>query len=378
MRVLIAGAGIGGLTAGLSLHAAGFEVTVIEAVRELRPLGLGINLLPHAVGELTALGLGDELARISVATAENVYCDQFGKALYTEERGLAGGYRWPQYSVHRGRLQSLLLAAVRDRLGPHAVRTGTRLLDFEQDADAVRVRVPGAEIEAAALVGADGLHSAVRARLHPDQGPLLWSGVRMWRGAAEARPFLGGRTSVIARGAGNAELVAYPIGPSLINWVALVPVGEPGPLPGDANWNTPGRAEEVLEHFGSWDLGWLDVPALIGDSPAILEYPMVDRDPLPAWGEGRVTLLGDAAHPMYPVGANGASQAIVDARVLAEQLALDFPRGLAAYEKARREATAAVVAANREMQRTGDARSPEELARITATYRRATRADHHR
>ncbi|MFI0735379.1 flavin-dependent oxidoreductase [Streptomyces sp. NPDC021225] len=377
MRVLIAGAGIGGLTAALSLHAAGIEATVIEAVRELRPLGLGINLLPHAVGELTALGLGEDLARISVATAENVYCDPSGNTLFTEARGLAGGYRWPQYSVHRGRLQALLLAAVYDRLGPQAVRTGARLLDFEQDADGVRARVPGAEIQAAALIGADGLHSAVRARLHPDQGPLLWSGVRMWRGAAEAGPFPGGRSMIIARGPSGAELIAYPIGPSLVNWVAMVTVAEPGPLPGGADWNSPGRADEVLEHFGAWDLGRLDVPALIENSPEILEYPMVDRDPLPTWGEGRVTLLGDAAHPMYPVGANGASQAIVDARVLAEELARDFSRGLAAYEKARREATAAVVAANREMQRSGDARSPEELARITTTYRRATRADHH-
>ncbi|MEU5614060.1 FAD-dependent monooxygenase [Streptomyces sparsogenes] len=376
MGVLIAGAGIGGLTAALALHAAGIEATVVEAVRELRPLGLGINLLPHAVGELTALGLGDALARIGVATARNVYCDQAGNTLFTEERGLAGGYRWPQYSVHRGRLQSLLLAAVRDRLGQHAVRTGARLLDFEQDADAVRVRVPGAELEAEALVGADGLHSAVRARLHPDQGPLLWAGVRMWRGAAEAGPFLDGRSMVIARGDRNAELIAYPIGPSLINWVAMVPVAEPGPLPGDANWNQPGRAEEVLEHFGGWTLGRLDVSDLITGSPAILAYPMVDREPLPAWGRGRVTLLGDAAHPMYPVGANGASQTVVDARVLAGELARDIPRGLRAYENRRREATAAVVAANREMQRSWHARSPEELARITTTYRRATRADH--
>jgi 2-polyprenyl-6-methoxyphenol hydroxylase-like FAD-dependent oxidoreductase len=374
MRVLIAGAGIGGLTAALSLHAAGIEAAVIEGARELRPLGVGINLLPHAVRELIELGLGEDLARIGVATAGNVYCDQSGNTLFTEPRGIAGGYRWPQYSVHRGQLQMLLLAAVHERLGPCAVRTGTRLVGFEQDAGTVRVQVPGTEIEAAVLVGADGLHSAVRARLHPGQGPLQWSGVRMWRGVTEVEPFLSGQSMAIARGEGKAQLVAYPIGPSLVNWVAQMRVAEPGPLPGDANWNQPGRAEDVLRYFGRWDLGWLDVPGLIKNSAMILEYPMVDHDPLPSWGDGRVTLLGDAAHPMYPVGANGASQAILDAHVLADELARDFPGGLATYEKIRREATAAVIVANREMLRTGDTRSPEELARVTETYRRVTNA----
>jgi 2-polyprenyl-6-methoxyphenol hydroxylase-like FAD-dependent oxidoreductase len=374
MRVLIAGAGIGGLTAALTLHAVGIEATVIEGARELRPLGVGINLLPHAVHELTELGLGDELASIGVATAENVYCDRFGTKLFAEPRGLAGGYRSPQYSVHRGQLQMLLLSAVRERLGPQAVRTGTRLERFEQDGDTVRVRVPGDELETDVLVGADGLHSAVRAQLHPNQGPLLWSGVRMWRGATEAEPFLTGRSMIIVRGEGQVELIAYPIGQSLINWVAMVPVAAPGPLPGDANWNLPGRAEDVLPYF-DWDLGWFDVPGLIRNSTSIFEYPMVDRNPLPSWSEGRVTLLGDAAHPMYPVGANGGSQAIVDARALADELSWDFPGGLIPYEHTRREATAAVVAANREMQRTGDAKSAEELARITDAYRRDTGAD---
>ncbi|HEX5348544.1 MAG TPA: flavin-dependent oxidoreductase [Pseudonocardiaceae bacterium] len=378
MRVLIAGAGIGGLTAALSLHAAGIEATVIERAGELRPLGVGINLLPHAVRELTELGLGDDLANIGVPTAENVYCDQSGKTLFTEQRGIAGGYRWPQYSVHRGHLQMLLLSAVRHRCGPHAVRTGTRLLSFEQDADTVRVRVSGEEIDAAVLIGADGLHSAVRERLHPGQAPLLWSGVWMWRGVTEIEPFLSGRSMAIARGEGNAGLIAYPIGPSLVNWVAEVRVAESGPLPGDANWNQPGRAQDVLRYFGGWDLGWLDVPGLIRNSAMILEYPMVDRDPLPWWGQGRVTLLGDAAHLMYPVGANGASQAIVDAHVLADELARDFPEGLATYEKKRCEATAAIIAANREMLRTGDTRSPEELAGVTETYRRVTDAGNRR
>ncbi|NIY62871.1 flavin-dependent oxidoreductase [Streptomyces malaysiensis] len=373
MTVLIAGAGIGGLTAALSLHAAGVEAAVVESAREIRPLGVGINLLPHAVRELIELGLGDELAAIGVATAENVYCDRSGRRIFTEPRGVAQGYRWPQYSVHRGELQRLLLAAVRERLGADAVRTGAR--------DQVRVRVldraTGAveDTYARALIGADGLHSAVRAALHPRGGPLLWSGIRMWRGTTRAEPFLTGRSMVIVRD-GDAELVAYPIGGGRINWVCQVRMAEPGPLTGEAAWNRAGRLADVLPYFADWRLGWLDVPGLLTGSGEILEYPMVDREPLPWWGSGRVTLLGDAAHPMYPVGANGASQAVVDARVLARELARaeGVPAALARYETERREATAAVVRANRAMNRAG-ARTPEELARLTDTYRDTTGGD---
>ncbi|MER8156784.1 FAD-dependent monooxygenase [Streptomyces sp. NPDC094472] len=389
MSVLIAGAGIGGLAAALSLHAAGVGTAVVESAREIRPLGVGINLLPHAVRELIELGLGDELAAIGVATAENVYADRFGRRIFTEPRGMAQGYRWPQYSVHRGELQRLLLAAVRERLGADAVRTGARVVGFDDSAegagpaerDGVRVRILDRatrtveESAARALIGADGLHSAVRAALHPQDGPLLWSGIRMWRGTTRAAPFLTGRSMVIVRD-GDAELVAYPIGGGRVNWVCQVRVSEPGPLTGDAAWNRVGRLADVLPYFDHWRLGWLDVPGLLVNSGEILEYPMVDREPLPWWGSGRVTLLGDAAHPMYPVGANGASQAVVDARVLARELARtdDVPAALARYETERREATAAVVRANRAMNRAG-ARTPEELARVTDTYRDSTGSD---
>lgn len=383
MTVLIAGAGIGGLTAALSLHAAGIETAVVESAREIRPLGVGINLLPHAVRELIELGLGDELAAIGVATAENVYCDGSGRRIFTEPRGVAQGYRWPQYSVHRGELQRLLLAAVRERLGADAVRTGARVVGFDGSGgrDRVRVRVldraTGAveDTYTRALIGADGLHSAVRAALHPRGGPLLWSGIRMWRGTTRAEPFLTGRSMVIVRD-GDAELVAYPIGGGRINWVCQVRMSEPGPLTGEAAWNRAGRLADVLPYFADWRLGWLDVPGLLTGGGEILEYPMVDREPLPRWGSGRVTLLGDAAHPMYPVGANGASQAVVDARVLARELARaeGVPAALARYETERREATAAVVRANRAMNRAG-ARTPEELARLTDTYRDTTGGD---
>ncbi|MFE2446887.1 FAD-dependent monooxygenase [Streptomyces sp. NPDC059426] len=389
MSVLIAGAGIGGLAAALSLHAAGVGTAVVESAREIRPLGVGINLLPHAVRELIELGLGDELAAIGVATAENVYADRFGRQVFTEPRGMAQGYRWPQYSVHRGELQRLLLAAVRERLGADAVRTGTRVVGFDdageeagpRERGGVRVRLLDRatgtveESAARALIGADGLHSAVRAALHPQDGPLLWSGIRMWRGTTRAEPFLSGRSMVIVRD-GNAELVAYPIGGGRVNWVCQVRVSEPGPLTGEAAWNRVGRLADVLPYFDHWRLGWLDVPGLLVNSGEILEYPMVDREPLPRWGSGRVTLLGDAAHPMYPVGANGASQAVVDGRVLARELARadDVPTALARYETERREATAAVVRANRAMNRAG-ARTPEELARVTGTYRDTTGGD---
>ena len=375
MTVLVAGAGIGGLTAALSLRTAGIPVTVVESARRIRPLGVGINLLPHAVRELVELGLGGELAAIGVATAENVYCDHHGNRVFTEPRGMAAGYRWPQYSVHRGELQMLLLDAVRDR-----VRTGARVEDFEQTSRSVRVRLTDTgrseELEADALIGADGIRSAVRARLHPGEGPLLWSGTVMWRGTTTAPPMLTGRSMLIAMDDRHVQFLAYPIGRGRINWVAQVPMGEPGPLAEGGRWNRAGRPEDVLPHYEQWEFDWLDIPGLIRGSAGILEYPMVDREPLPSWGNGRVSLLGDAAHPMYPVGANGASQSVVDARVLARELAAtgDPVAGLTAYERARRDATAAVVLANRRMDRAAR-NDGAALGAVTATYRASTGAD---
>jgi 2-polyprenyl-6-methoxyphenol hydroxylase-like FAD-dependent oxidoreductase len=407
MRVVVAGAGIGGLTAALSLAEAGAEVTVLESVREIRPLGVGINLQPHAVRELIELGLGEELAATGIATAEHVYTNARGTILFREQRGAEAGYRWPQYSIHRGELQLLLLEAVRERLGRAAVRTGVRVVDFRAGDDAVRVRLvdraDGVESELSAdlLVGADGLHSAVRAGLHPGEGPLLWSGVRMYRGTAEAAPYLTGRSAVLALGVGGLGFIGYPIsrraadrGRALVNWVLQVPVAAPGPLAGEADWNSPANPAELMglldelgaaRGFDGWREHWLDLPALIGSGGPILRFPMVDRDPLAteangrSWGTGRVTLLGDAAHPMYPVGANGASQAIVDARVLAYHLVLTgalsggrdaLEAALAVYERERGEATAAVVAANRIMLRSDGA-----VSSVTAEYRKATGAE---
>ncbi|BFV55467.1 flavin-dependent oxidoreductase [Kitasatospora sp. CMC57] len=331
MRITIAGAGIGGLATALSLHAAGFEdVVVHEAAPEIRPLGVGINLLPHAVRELTELDLADRLAAIAVPTAELAYFNRYGQAVWAEPRGLAAGYRWPQYSVHRGRLQLLLLDAVRERLGGHAVRTGSRITSLRHDSDL--------------LVGADGIHSAVRSALYPDEGAPPWNGLVLWRGTTYGTPFLTGRSMIMA-GDGTQKFVAYPIGDGhLVNWIAEQPLhGEP---PERGNWNRPADPAAIAGHFADWTFDWLDVPALITAAEAAYEYPMVDRDPLPSWRRDDVVLLGDAAHAMYPVGSNGASQAIIDARVLAHSLATTG--GTAAYEELRRPATTALQLANRQ------------------------------
>jgi 2-polyprenyl-6-methoxyphenol hydroxylase-like FAD-dependent oxidoreductase len=334
MRVIVAGAGIGGLTTALSLHAAGIETLVIDSAAALRPLGVGINLMPHAVRELTELSLGDELAATGIPTAELVHFDRHGNRIWGFACGLNVGYHWPQYSIHRGELQMILVSAVRARLGPGAIRVGTAFTSFAYSPSGIEVRVQdrgsGASsvLRADVLVGADGLYSRVRAQLHPGEPPPRWSGIMMWRGVMEGLPFLTGRTVAVAGTNAELKFVAYPIsrraerqGLALINWVAEAKL-PPGLASADtADWNRRGRAGDVLPWFAGWKFGWLDVPALITGAPQILEYPMVDRDPLPAWGAGPVTLLGDAAHPMYPIGANGGSQAVIDARVLARSLA---------------------------------------------------------
>jgi 2-polyprenyl-6-methoxyphenol hydroxylase-like FAD-dependent oxidoreductase len=406
MFIAIIGAGIGGLTAALSLHAAGFECQIFESVREPKPLGTGINLLPSAVRELTELGLGEALAATGIPPAEMVHFDRFGGRIWSGARGRAAGYLWPQVSIHRGELQMILLNAVRERLGPSAVRVGMRLERFSQSGKAVQLEfhnraTEGREqVQADVLIGADGIHSTVRAALHPSEGGPLWNGIYMWRGVTEAAPFLSGRSMIVAGSNRRAKFVAYPIsrqaeerGRAAINWVAEVRFDTSTKFEKDS-WNRQARIESVLPHFADWRFDWLDVPALITGAPAIFEYPMIDRDPLASWGQGRVTLLGDAAHPMYPVGSNGGSQAVLDARVLALQLARneDPVAALAAYEEARRPATNALVLSARAMgpdqvlatveeraprgfKRIEDVLSAEEMAALDANYKRLTGTD---
>ncbi len=403
MRVLVAGAGIGGLATALSLHEAGIEVEIVESARSIQAYGAGMNLLPHAVRELTELGLGEELEATGIATRELVYHDRFGSRIHGEPRGRAAGYRWPQISIHRGELQMLLLRAVRERLGD-VITCGLVFERFEQHAGgiaaSVRERATGAlrTIEADVLIAADGIDSAVRAQLHPDEGPASWSGIGMWRGVAAAEPFGSGRTMIMAGSNRSEKFVAYPIrghdGRRLVNWVAEVRVAPDGATAGAHDWQPTGDPAAVLAHFAGWDFEWLDIPALIAATPSIFEYPMIDRDPLHWWGAGRVTLLGDAAHPMYPIGSNGASQAIIDARVVARELAShdDPAAALAAYEDLRRPATAAIVLANRRhgpeqvmtlveerapdgFAHVDDVIAPDELEAIVGGYRRAAGFD---
>jgi 5-methylphenazine-1-carboxylate 1-monooxygenase len=362
MRALVVGAGIGGLTAALKLHERGIETLVFESVQEIRALGVGINLLPHGTRELIGLGLGEMLAASAIETRALKYLSQYGQEIMEDPRGRAAGFRWPQYSIHRGALEMILLQVARERLGPDAIRTGHHLTAFEQDDSSVVAafadKASGAHrgsVRGDLLIGADGIHSTVRARLYPGEGPPSFSGLMMWRGIVESGPFLDGRTMIIA-GNWNQEAVVYPVSReaaqrdrSLINWVAVLRIG--GEQPRREDWSRQGRHEDFLPRFADWKFGFIDLPALFRMTRSILEYPIVDRDPLDRWSFGRVTLLGDAAHPMYPNGSNGAAQAILDAEALAAALGEagdDVAAALARYEADRRPATAAVVLSNRQ------------------------------
>ena len=359
VKVLIAGGGIGGLTLALMLHARGIACEVLEAAPEVKPLGVGINTLPHSIRELAALGLLPRLDAIAIRTRRLTYMNHLGQPIWTEPRGTYAGHDAPQFSVHRGRLHRLLWDATVERLGDGAVHSGQKLVGFSQDADRVTARfvAPGGatqEVEGSVLVGADGIHSWLRARLHPHDPGIRWNGIQMWRGAVEWTEFDGGDAMVVA-GDAVAKLVLYPIAPGdgpgtrLTNWVIYARVAEADtPPPGREHWSRAGHPEAFSHLARRLALSFIDVKRMIAATPEIFEYPMCDRDPLPWWTSGRVTLLGDAAHPMYPVGSNGASQAVLDARCLADRLAaLPTVAALRAYEAERLPATTELVRSNR-------------------------------
>ena len=358
MTILIAGGGIGGLALALMLQQRGIAAEIHEAAAEIRPLGVGINALPHAIAELAAIGLLPALDAIGIRTRSLTYANQRGQTIWTEARGIHAGHAVPQFSLHRGHLHGLLWHTAVQRLAtpPH---TAHRLLDATQTGGRVvaRFQRPDGAIdtaEGAALIGADGIHSALRAALHPQDAGVRWNGIQMWRGAADWPAFDGGDAMVIA-GDAVAKLVLYPIGPGatpgtrLTNWVIYARVADGSTRPPHReSWSRRGAYADFRPLVERLVLPFIDPAALIGATADIFEYPMCDRDPLPWWTQGRITLLGDAAHPMYPVGSNGASQAILDARCLADLLAArPVPDALAAYDAARRPATTAVVHSNR-------------------------------
>jgi 2-polyprenyl-6-methoxyphenol hydroxylase-like FAD-dependent oxidoreductase len=356
MRITIIGAGIGGCVAALLLADQGHDVRVFEAVPELSPLGVGINLLPHAVSILERAGVADQLERLGVATRELVYFNRHGQRIWGEPRGRFAGYPVPQISIHRGALQMTLFDEVRGRLGADRVLTGHR---FEAVGDNSPVLATfrtedGQTVvhETDLLIGADGIHSTLRRLRYADEGLPHYGGRILWRATTRAKPFLTGATMIMA-GYQDCKFVAYPIdllgsdGLQTINWIAELTHPQ---LPDRENWNKEGRKDDFAAPFADWGFGWLDVPGLIAGAERVFEFPLVDRNPLPRWSFGQTTLLGDAAHPMYPIGSNGASQAILDADALSRALAADPAdplAALAAYEAERLPATAAIVAMGR-------------------------------
>ena len=361
MKVLVIGGGIGGLTTALSLAAAGMEVQVFEKAPTIEALGVGINLQPNAVRELTELGLDDQLKAVAIETSTLSYHNRLGQLIWSEPRGRAAGYAWPQYSIDRGDLQMILLASVRQRIGEQRILAGHELVSFEQRSGGVTAHFINAASgkplpphNGDVLVGADGIHSAVRAQLYPQEGSPVSSGRIQWRGVVEADPFLDGRSHVTI-GSRNVRAVVYPIseqarrrGRSLINWVTVLGRQSASDQPG--TWDRRATKERFFAHFRDWNFDWIPFADLVAATREIYEYPKDDRDPLPRWSFGRVTLLGDAAHPMRPIGSQAGSQAVVDARVLTLALAADgsIQQALAAYERERLPVMNEMILKNRE------------------------------
>jgi 5-methylphenazine-1-carboxylate 1-monooxygenase len=357
-EVIIVGAGIGGLTLGLALQQAGIPCRIFESVPEIRAIGVGINLLPHATRELAALGLEDALAKVAIQTSDATFFNRFGQLIYQEPLGRAAGYDHPQFSIHRGDLQMVLLDAFRSRAGADRIVTNRHCLGVEQDEAGVTVIFsdgPGGKdrftVRGRVAIACDGINSVIRKQFFPDEGEPRYSGVNMWRGVTRWKPMLSGASMVRAGWLSHGKMVIYPIraagsdGLQLINWVAEIET----PNYRKRDWNRAGALDDFIGPFSTWHFDWLDVPAFIRAADHVLEFPMVDQDPLPRWSFGRVTLLGDAAHPMVPRGSNGAGQSILDARVLTTALLeqADPAAALSAYEKQRLEATTRIVLTNR-------------------------------
>src|SRR6202045_114245 len=397
--IIIVGAGIGGLTLGLALQAAGIPCRIFESAAEIRPIGVGINLLPHATKELAALGLEADLAKVAIATQDATFFNRFGQLIYQEPLGRAAGYAHPQFSIHRGDLQMVLRDAFVARAGADRLATSHHCVGVEQDERGVSVGFsdgPGGStrstIRGRVAIACDGINSAVRKQFFASEGEPRYSGVNMWRGVTRWKPILSGASMVRAGWLSHGKMVIYPIraadadGLQLMNWVAEIET----PVYRKRDWNRPGSIDDFIGAFADWHFDWLDIPSFIRAADSVLEFPMVDQDPLPRWSFGRVTLLGDAAHPMVPRGSNGAGQAILDVRALGDCLRAerDPVVALREYEKQRLEATTRIVLTNRTnppdailrevFQRTndtpfaaiGDVISREELVALSEGYKR--------
>jgi 2-polyprenyl-6-methoxyphenol hydroxylase-like FAD-dependent oxidoreductase len=362
-KIIIVGGGIGGLVTAMRLHQSGFQVKVFESVKEVSPLGVGINLLPHCVRVLTNLGLLEKITSIAVETKDLVYANRFGQFFWKEPRGRFAGYKWPQFSIHRGQFQVLLWNEAKRILGENALYTSCHLLDFQDDGNQVTATFINKETgEIAAtetadiLIGADGINSVVRKKLYPHEGAVVYSGNILYRGTSLIYQFLTGSTMAMI-GSMKQKMVVYPIGKKLnengqqlINWVANVKEDSGAALT-VRDWNRKVDNGKLLELYKNWNFNWINIPEMIENTVGgVFEFPMSDRDPLPRWTFGRVTLLGDAAHPMYPIGSNGASQAILDADALAIALLSEtnIPLALENYDAERVPSTTKVVLQNRQ------------------------------
>jgi len=358
-KIIIAGGGIGGLTAALLLHKAGIEVKVFESVKSIKPLGVGINLLPHSVTVLNELNLIPKLEQIGVSSKALVYYNKFGQKFWEEPRGIYAGYKVPQFSIHRGKFQQLLFEEAKAIIGETNILANHHLQSFTEKNDKVIASFVDHstgelihEETADALIGADGIHSSVRKYFYQNEGEPKFTGITLWRAVSKAAPGLL-NSSMVMIGNTQQKFVAYPIQEnnehSIINWIAEIK-NENNTTPPKRDWNKKVDKEIFLPAFRSWKFDWLDVPALIESAEDVYEFPMIDRDPLPRWTFGRITLLGDSAHPMYPIGSNGASQAILDAKALYENISVrkDIIDALRSYEKERLEPTSKIVLSNRE------------------------------
>lgn len=357
MKVAIVGGGICGLSLALNLHKRGIEYRVYERAPEIKPLGVGITLLPHAMREFSALGLGEKLLAAGIENRESHFYNRFGQLIYREDRGKFAGYQYPEVGIHRGKLHVILYDAVKQTLGADAVVTDCECTGVTQDDAGATVHFKRSSGEARDSVRADvvidceGINSAIRKQFYPDD-KIAFSGINTWRGVTRRKPINGGRTYMRVGSINTGKMVIYPIvdnvdgeGNQLINWMAEIKRDTDV----QNDWNKPGDLADFYSIYEDWRFDWLDVAQMIRDADQILEYPMVDKDPITKWTFGRVTLAGDAAHPMYPRGSNGAAQAAIDARTLADCLQKQaHPRAaLQAYEDARAQVAAKVVQTNR-------------------------------